>query len=202
MAEFFAPTHVIPAGGLPAWAVPDPGEPAVATLDPGLAVELLERRDDGWARVACSNGWSAWVDGRRLGVLTGLGAPAPADAAPTAPLTEPIVGVASTAWSPTHLAPAAGLSAWRDPDPASAPTEILPPGLAVRLLERRDDGWARVACSNGWSAWVDGGALVVGRDQATSTSASRVLASWQFAAGAVLFGGGVVIVVLGVLGAP
>lgn len=60
----FRPTHVVPAEGLPTWAGPDPSEPATP-LDPLLPVQLTESRGD-WARVLCSNGWSAWVDGRML----------------------------------------------------------------------------------------------------------------------------------------
>ncbi|POX51296.1 hypothetical protein C3489_20145 [Streptomyces sp. Ru71] len=60
----FAPTHVVPRGGMPAWEAPDPARPTVA-LDALLPVQLTERRGD-WAHVLCSNGWSAWVDGRLL----------------------------------------------------------------------------------------------------------------------------------------
>ncbi|MFF8289562.1 hypothetical protein ACF068_10095 [Streptomyces sp. NPDC016309] len=60
----FRPSHVVPAEGLPAWDAPDPGRPTVP-LDPFLPVQLLERIGD-WGRVLCSNGWSAWVDGRLL----------------------------------------------------------------------------------------------------------------------------------------
>ncbi|MGV4983791.1 hypothetical protein ACVB8X_05590 [Streptomyces sp. NRAIS4] len=60
----FRPTHVVPRRGLPAWEEPDPARPTVP-LDPLLPVELVERRGD-WAYVRCSNGWGAWVDGRRL----------------------------------------------------------------------------------------------------------------------------------------
>ncbi|MBL3669571.1 hypothetical protein JL475_27030 [Streptomyces sp. M2CJ-2] len=49
---------------MPAWEAPDPAGPAVG-LDPLLPVRLVERRGD-WGQVLCSNGWSAWVDGRRL----------------------------------------------------------------------------------------------------------------------------------------
>jgi hypothetical protein len=47
-----------------AWEVPDASQPTVA-LDPLLPVQLVERHGD-WGRVVCSNGWSAWVDGRCL----------------------------------------------------------------------------------------------------------------------------------------
>ena len=61
----FAATHSVPAGGLSAFAAPDGSGPSVATLDPRLEVQVVERSDD-WARIVCSNGWSAWVDGRQL----------------------------------------------------------------------------------------------------------------------------------------
>lgn len=60
----FRPTHVVPEHGMPAWEAPDPARPTVP-LDALLPVQLLERRGD-WAHVLCSNGWSAWVDGRHL----------------------------------------------------------------------------------------------------------------------------------------
>jgi len=63
-APAFRPTHVVPADGLPTWESPDPGRPSVP-LDPLLPVQLLQRQGD-WGHVLCSNGWSAWVDARRL----------------------------------------------------------------------------------------------------------------------------------------
>ncbi|MDV9175425.1 hypothetical protein R6V09_35610, partial [Streptomyces sp. W16] len=60
----FRPTHVVPEHGMPAWEAPDPARPTVP-LDALLPVQLLERRGD-WAHTLCSNGWSAWVDGRHL----------------------------------------------------------------------------------------------------------------------------------------
>lgn len=60
----FRPTHVIPPDGLPAWEAPDAGRPT-DPLDALLPVQLVDRQGD-WAYVACSNGWSAWVDGRLL----------------------------------------------------------------------------------------------------------------------------------------
>ncbi|MFJ5049113.1 hypothetical protein [Streptomyces sp. NPDC088719] len=60
----FRPTHVVPPDGLPAWESPDVARPT-DPLDALLPVQLRERRG-GWAYVACSNGWSAWVDGRLL----------------------------------------------------------------------------------------------------------------------------------------
>ncbi|MEU3634443.1 hypothetical protein, partial [Streptomyces fradiae] len=63
-ADDFLPTHVVPGHGMPAWESPGTARPTVP-LDPLLPVRLLERLGD-WARVLCSNGWSAWVDGRLL----------------------------------------------------------------------------------------------------------------------------------------
>ncbi|MEU3617093.1 hypothetical protein ABZ725_33030 [Streptomyces sp. NPDC006872] len=60
----FRPTHVVPQHGMPAWEAPDPTRPTVP-LDALLPVRLMERRGD-WGHVLCSNGWSAWVDGRFL----------------------------------------------------------------------------------------------------------------------------------------
>ncbi|MFB7928480.1 hypothetical protein ACFC4C_05165 [Streptomyces sp. NPDC056039] len=60
----FRPTHVVPQHGMPAWEAPDPARPTV-DLDPLLPVQLVERQGD-WGHVMCFNGWSAWVDGRRL----------------------------------------------------------------------------------------------------------------------------------------
>ncbi|WP_063770189.1 hypothetical protein [Streptacidiphilus melanogenes] len=60
----FHPTHVAPTDGLATWAHPDFSEPS-ARLDPLLPVRVTDVRGD-WARVACSNGWTAWADGRML----------------------------------------------------------------------------------------------------------------------------------------
>jgi hypothetical protein len=84
MTPGFTPTHVVPNGGLQAWATPDPSQPAVATIE--ARVEVIVREERGaWAEVLCSNGWSAWVDGRRL-VAVGAAAPA---SAPTAARSAP-----------------------------------------------------------------------------------------------------------------
>ncbi|MER7986417.1 hypothetical protein ABTY53_12565 [Streptomyces noursei] len=60
----FRPSHVVPPDGMATWAAPDAARPLVP-LDPLLPVEVVERRGD-WALAQCSNGWSAWVDGRLL----------------------------------------------------------------------------------------------------------------------------------------
>ena len=64
-AAAWAPTHVAPSGGLPAWAAPDPARPPVVTVAGGLDLVVAERAG-AWARVVAVNGWTGWVDGRRL----------------------------------------------------------------------------------------------------------------------------------------
>ncbi len=61
----FLPTHRVPSGGMSAWAAPDPALTAVTRIDGRVELQLLERAGD-WAHILCSNGWSAWVDGRRI----------------------------------------------------------------------------------------------------------------------------------------
>ncbi len=61
----WAPTHDVPPDGMPAWGTPDPSAPAVANLDPGLPLQVVATAGD-WAQVVASNGWTGWVDGRRL----------------------------------------------------------------------------------------------------------------------------------------
>jgi hypothetical protein len=59
------PTHQAPPGGLRAWTYPDPSQPPAATIDAGVTFKLIEQSND-WAHVECTNGWRAWVDGRRF----------------------------------------------------------------------------------------------------------------------------------------
>ena len=61
----FAPTHRVADAGMPTWPAPDADSPPGPRLDPALPVQLLEEYGN-WARIACSNGWEAWVDARRL----------------------------------------------------------------------------------------------------------------------------------------
>jgi hypothetical protein len=61
----WAPTHRVPVEGLDAWQEPDPAAAPIARLDAGLEVRV-ERTDGAWAQIVCENGWSAWVDDRRL----------------------------------------------------------------------------------------------------------------------------------------
>jgi hypothetical protein len=59
-------------------------------------------------------------------------------------------------FTPTHRVPSGGLPAWREPDPNQTAVATLDPGLDVRRVEQRDDGWAHIVCANDWAAWVDG----------------------------------------------
>jgi hypothetical protein len=63
----FTVTHVVPESGLPTWPSPDASLPQGPRLAPGLGVQLLETTPNGWGHIACSNGWTAWVDPSRLG---------------------------------------------------------------------------------------------------------------------------------------
>ena len=58
-------THVVPEGGLPTWADADPNSAQTARLDGGLEVSV-DATQGAWSHVVCSNGWSAWLDGRAL----------------------------------------------------------------------------------------------------------------------------------------
>ncbi|MFJ5228343.1 hypothetical protein ACIQBJ_00440 [Kitasatospora sp. NPDC088391] len=80
----FRPTHVVPADGMATWTAPDPAAGGVA-LDALLPVELAEAHGN-WARIVCSNGWTAWVDGR---LLVALPHPPPTTGAPLATTDDP-----------------------------------------------------------------------------------------------------------------
>jgi hypothetical protein len=58
-------THLVPAGGIPAWAAPDPSRPPVVNLAERVQLVVDQRAGD-WALVRAQNGWSGWVDARRL----------------------------------------------------------------------------------------------------------------------------------------
>ena len=61
----WTPTHRVPVSGLDCFSGPDPGRILAVRLDGGLLVRVDETAGD-WVRVGCSNGWTAWVDGRQL----------------------------------------------------------------------------------------------------------------------------------------
>jgi len=113
MAEY-SQTHVVPTEGLPAWSGPDGSVAPAANLDPGLDVMLIEEQG-AWAHVRCSNGWEAWVDGRRLVAS----APAPVTAPTPAPPPP-----AATPPPPPQAAPPPPQAA---PAPSAPPTQPGPP---------------------------------------------------------------------------
>lgn len=64
LGQPFRHTHTAPAAGMDTW--PTPGSPTPGPrLDPHLPVQVRQLYGD-WAEVVCTNGWSAWVDGRAL----------------------------------------------------------------------------------------------------------------------------------------
>jgi hypothetical protein len=80
--------------------------------------------------------------------------------------------VAAVETVPIRIVPSTGLPAWDSPDPTVASTHTLDPGLDVHVLEHRG-GWALVQCSNGWTCWVDGSALL---DPSPPVTTERVAA--------------------------
>ena len=61
----WAATHQAPRGGMQAWATPDPSAAPSAELADRVQLRVEETRG-AWARVTGSNGWTGWVDARRL----------------------------------------------------------------------------------------------------------------------------------------
>jgi len=69
LSQVWVPTHRVPEGGLRAWPKPDPAVEPSATLQARVELSIAEMRGD-WARVIGSNGWTGWVDARRLQTMT------------------------------------------------------------------------------------------------------------------------------------
>jgi hypothetical protein len=61
----WAPTHLVPPGGMAAWNAPDPSRQPIVNLPERLEL-VVEGRAGAWAHVRAVNGWRGWVDGRRL----------------------------------------------------------------------------------------------------------------------------------------
>ena len=74
LAALWYPTHLVPEGGLDAWAAPDPSFGPITSIAAGVELQILGRAGD-WAHIACNNGWTAWVDGRAIQPLARPGAP-------------------------------------------------------------------------------------------------------------------------------
>jgi hypothetical protein len=79
MTDAFVPTHVTPASGMDSWPRPDARAPLGPRIGEQLEVELLDESGD-WAKIACSNGWTAWVDGRLLAPIRAKGGSSPRSA--------------------------------------------------------------------------------------------------------------------------
>lgn len=65
VAAGWSATHRVPAGGVRAWDEPDPAAQPTSRLEARVELQVAERRGD-WARVVGSNGWTGWVDARKL----------------------------------------------------------------------------------------------------------------------------------------
>lgn len=74
----------VPAKGMSTWATPDPSTAAVARLPGGTPLQVVTQRG-AWAQVQASNGWTGWVDARRLTDTPGAVAPAAVGAAAAFP---------------------------------------------------------------------------------------------------------------------
>ena len=97
------PTHRVPSGGLRAWEEPDPSAQPITRLEPRVELQVAERRGD-WARVVGSNGWTGWVDARKL---EGMGAASPSPASGSG--SGSTIDIAGFSVRPLPLAGAAGL---------------------------------------------------------------------------------------------
>ena len=64
-APVWTPNARVPDEGMPAWAYPDPSQQPAVMLAPRLDL-LVAEQAGGWVRVVAVNGWTGWVDGRRL----------------------------------------------------------------------------------------------------------------------------------------
>jgi hypothetical protein len=153
MAEYNQ-THVVPTEGLPAWSGPDGSAPPAANLDPGLDVMVLERRGE-WAQIRCSNGWEAWVDGRRL--LESAPAPAPA-AAPPPPPAQPTPPPPT----PTQVAPAQPAqpsAAWSAPGatPAAAAAPRPRGAYTIGLGQILGLVGSAIVIASTWFLWLGRG---------------------------------------------
>jgi hypothetical protein len=63
--QVWAPTHIVPAGGLYAFERPDPSLTPSTTVEAGLPLQVQQTLG-AWSLVVASNGWTGWVDGRFL----------------------------------------------------------------------------------------------------------------------------------------
>lgn len=95
----WSPTHKVPEGGMRAWPEPNPALPPAADLQARVELTIAEKRGD-WARVVGSNGWTGWVDARRLapiGAATATPASSAAGASGASSTTFPIAAIGGIA---------------------------------------------------------------------------------------------------------
>jgi hypothetical protein len=74
--------------------------------------------------------------------------------APTGPVNQHVVPLASSGGDPGWVVGPSGAAARATPDPAADPVTTLAPGLAVTVVQRAG-GWVQVRAANGWTGWVD-----------------------------------------------
>jgi hypothetical protein len=113
----------VPGGGLTTFAAPEADQQLSVSLDPGLEISVMEHHHDGWAEVACSNGWRTWVDGRML-VNHPAAAPTAA-AAPIPSVPRPADGAPGSAAPSTTVVTATGDSLYLTWLPLAAGTLVL-----------------------------------------------------------------------------
>src|SRR5579884_2935046 len=119
----FQATHRVPAAGLATYPEPASDAPPGPRLEPALDVQVVEQRDDGWAKIACSNGWTAWGDGRLLATL---------------PRYVPASGIVTFAAADPRQPPGARLDAGLE----VAVTEQRPDGWAHVVCSNGWSAWA------------------------------------------------------------
>jgi hypothetical protein len=178
MAEY-TQTHVVPTEGLPAWAGPDGSVPPAANLDPGLDVMVLESRGE-WAYIRCSNGWEAWVDGRRLVVSAPApaAAPPPTPPLPAQPAAPPAPEPAPSTPPPAETVPAQPAqpsAAWGTPGATAAPAApraaggfAIGPGQVVAFIG------GLLFFVSAWFTWIGYEFTAGGTSASESFSAYRI----------------------------
>ena len=68
--EHWTATHLIPEGRLVARDVPNANAPALFRSQALVEVQVVETKGV-WARITTEDGWTTWVDGRRLVEIEG-----------------------------------------------------------------------------------------------------------------------------------
>jgi hypothetical protein len=164
----YSQTHAVPSEGLPAWSGPDGSSPPAANLDPGLDIMVLESRGE-WAHIRCSNGWEAWVDGRRLIVSQ----PSPAAAPPGPASAPPPPPQATPPPPPTQTMPSQSPS----PSPAvppAPPTQPVPQAAPPTQPGTPSAAWGTAAAAPG-PPRATGGGFRLGAGQIVGVAGGVIL---------------------------